>query len=107
MTLHDLKVAGGHLIAVCKRCLHRAEVKPDDVIPPLGWDFPLFVLGLATDLTLFYATAGWAFGHVEVKKAVGGLPFGVLRRYRCFARRVKTARAQRPCMSSSSSSSLR
>jgi hypothetical protein len=40
MTLHDLKVAGGHLIAVCKRCLHRAEVKPDDVISTLGWDFP-------------------------------------------------------------------
>ena len=41
-TLHDMKEAGGHLIAVCKRCLHRAEVKPDDVIPTLGCDFPLF-----------------------------------------------------------------
>ena len=41
-TLHDLKEAGGHLIAVCKRCLHRAVVKPADVIPTLGWDFTLF-----------------------------------------------------------------
>jgi hypothetical protein len=41
-TLHDLKEAGGYLIAVCKRCLHRAEVQPDDAIPALGWDFPLF-----------------------------------------------------------------
>jgi hypothetical protein len=43
-TLHDLKEAGGTLIAVCKRCLHRSELKPEDLIPSLGWDFSLFAL---------------------------------------------------------------
>jgi len=37
-TSHDLKEAGGHLIAVCKKCLHRAELKPDELIEILGWD---------------------------------------------------------------------
>jgi hypothetical protein len=43
-TLHDLKEAGGHLIAVCKKCLHRAELMPDELIEILGWDFTLFAM---------------------------------------------------------------
>ena len=30
---NDLKEPDGHLIAVCKRCLHDAAVKPEVVIP--------------------------------------------------------------------------
>ena len=43
-TLHDLREAGGHLVAVCKKCLHRAELTPDELIEILGWDFTLFAM---------------------------------------------------------------
>jgi hypothetical protein len=34
----------GRLIAVCKRCLNRSEIKSEDAITTLGRDFPLFGL---------------------------------------------------------------
>jgi hypothetical protein len=43
-TLRDLDAADGRLIAVCKRCLNRSEIKPEEAITTLGHDFPLFGL---------------------------------------------------------------
>ena len=43
-TMHDLNEAGGRLVALCKKCLHLAELPPDQLIEILGWDFTLFAM---------------------------------------------------------------